>query len=124
MLKLALLVENKILKLLPDQLAIAFYERIDNSKHFLAAFALFSEKDNECGYKVLLSFSPLFDEENLNAEFHYETLYEILQFFGKTFPTSAASLVTTAQSTKALPKMQILFIWMRKQQISISKCRN
>jgi hypothetical protein len=82
----ARLVENKIRKMLPPQFAIVFDGWTDCSTHYLAIFAVFPDKAHEHGYnKALLSFYPLNDEESLNANSHHESIYSVLQQFGKDF---------------------------------------
>jgi hypothetical protein len=79
-------VEKKIRNILPDQFALGFDGWSDFSTHYLAVFAFFPDNCSELGYKkVLLSFSPLQDESKLTADSHHESIYQVLQLYGRDF---------------------------------------
>ena len=84
--RLNALVKMKIKNMLPSQFAIMFDGWSSGGTHFLAVFAVFPDAESERGYnRVLLSFAPLHDEEHLDANSHWDSVYEILAFFGKNF---------------------------------------
>ena len=64
-------VERKIIGLLPSIFALVFDGWTMGQTHYLGVFATFPDGESKSGYKqVLLSFSPLTNEESLNAENH------------------------------------------------------
>ena len=82
--KLTQLIETKIRSILPQQFTIVFDEWTDTSTHYLAIFAVFPDKEQKFGYnRALLSFFPVNNVEPLNANLHHETIYDVLQQFGK-----------------------------------------
>ncbi|CEG36243.1 Tam3-transposase (Ac family) [Plasmopara halstedii] len=99
------LVRNKIRNLLPSQFAIVFDGWTDCSTHFLAVFAVFPDKDQQTGYnKALLSFFPLADETSLDADSHHESIYDVLQQFGKDFSNIACIIGDNCALNKSLAK--------------------
>ena len=103
--KLTFLVEEKVKKKLPDQFAIAFDGWSESSTHYLAVFAVFSDSNNKSGYeKVLLAFAPLIHDEDLSADSHHETLFEILKSFGKNFSNIAGIIGDNCSVNQSLAR--------------------
>jgi hypothetical protein len=71
LLKLTVSVEKKIKRLLPDVFALVFDGWSLHGTHFLTVFATWPDHNKEGGYsRAMLSFSPLIDEEHLDADSH------------------------------------------------------
>jgi hypothetical protein len=84
--KLQISVENRIRDLLPSLFDIMFDGWSSGGTHFLAVFAVYPDPKMTQGYnRALLSFAPLLDEQHLNADSHWDTVYGILDFYGKNF---------------------------------------
>jgi hypothetical protein len=65
--------------ILPLQFAVMFDGWSSNGMHYLAVFAVWPDDTQERGYnRALLSFAPLDDEERLDANSHWDSVYEIL----------------------------------------------
>jgi hypothetical protein len=84
-------VEQKISDLLPELFALVFDGWTLGQTHYLAVFATFPDVKSESGYmKVLLAFSPMEEEESLNANAHVKFLEYVLQLYGKSWNNVAA----------------------------------
>ena len=83
--KLTTKVESAISEEIPDKfgLIIDGWSDYSTSTHYFAIFSCFAKKDNSQS-TVLLAFSPLFDESELNAENHVDFIKSTLQLFGKS----------------------------------------
>ncbi len=82
--KLTQVVEEKISSTLPDDIALIFDGWSASSTHYIALFASFPV-NNELRYSTrLLSFSPLEDDSNLNAEEHISFMNYVLDLYGKS----------------------------------------
>ncbi|RHY05928.1 hypothetical protein DYB37_012316 [Aphanomyces astaci] len=90
MAKLSDSVEKKISAMLPNSFAIVFDGWSIGSTHYVAIFATFPT-DDAIGYKkVLLSFSPINDEDSLSAIAHYDYLSFVLEVYGKNMSNVVA----------------------------------
>jgi hypothetical protein len=77
-------VETQIRNILPDKFALVFDGWTLSNTHFLAVFSTFPDSKSITGYKkVLLSFSPLTNEQSLNADSHIAFFEFILDLYGK-----------------------------------------
>ena len=80
---ITVLVENRILKLLPKKLALAFDGRSAHLDHCFAVLApLFAECKKDCETK-LLAFSTLDDATTQNSDNHLEFFDFVLEYIGK-----------------------------------------
>ena len=103
--KLCFLVEEKIKTILPDMFALAFDGWTASSTHYLAVFAIVPDSKKPAGYeKALLSFAPLIHDEDLSADSHHETIYEILQTFGKNFSNIACIIGDNCSVNQSLAR--------------------
>ena len=84
-------VKRKIIGLLPPVFALVFDGWTLGQTHYLGVFATFPDGESKSGYKqVFLSFSPLTNEESLNAENHTLFFDFLLQYYGKSWLNFAA----------------------------------
>ena len=84
---------------------MAFDGWTESSVHYLGVFAVYPDNQLESGYnKVLLSFAPLIHDEDLSAASHHESIYEILQTFGKNFSNVACIIGDNCSVNQSLAK--------------------
>jgi hypothetical protein len=77
-------VEEKIKKMLPNMFALVFDGWTPDQSHYLGVFATFPDEESTAGYKmVLVSFSPMTNEESFKAATHVEYFEFILGYYGK-----------------------------------------
>ena len=94
----------------PDQFAVVIDGWGESSTHYLAVFAVFPDK-SDAGYShALLSFSPMLDEEKFTAVFHYESIYEILQLYGKNFSNVACIIGDNCSVNQALARISKCYL--------------
>ncbi|MEM9079038.1 MAG: hypothetical protein AAGC43_18510 [Bacteroidota bacterium] len=81
--KLTIVVEKKVAERLPDKFAIIFDGWSGGDTHFVGVYATFPS-NNSLGYeKILLSCSPMENEDFLDSNEHYEYLKFVLDLYGK-----------------------------------------
>jgi hypothetical protein len=84
-------VKQKISDLLSELFALVFDGWTLGQTRYLAVFATFPDVKSESGYmKVLLAFSPMEEEESLNANAHVKFFEYVLQLYGKSWNNVAA----------------------------------
>jgi hypothetical protein len=85
-------VEEKISLMLPSQFALLFDGWTANDTHYLGVFCTFpiSGSDKLKYKKVLLSFSPMGEEDSLDAMQHIQHLEYLLRFYGKWWENVSA----------------------------------
>jgi hypothetical protein len=112
-------VQQKIRHLLPEVFALVFDRSTFDQTHYLGIFVTFPYQESELGYKkVLLSFSPMTDEESLRANAHVSLFEFILGFCNKTWGNVAALIGDNYSTNKSFA---VLFHWMCKS--SFQSCR-
>ena len=84
MTKLTNAVELKISASLPDKFALVFDGWSSKDTHYVSIFATYPSFCSSGYEKVLLGFSPLDDEEALNAENHVDFIKFVLGVFDKS----------------------------------------
>ena len=108
--RLQVQVENKIRKILPSQFAIMFDGWSSGGTHFLAVFALYDDASHNDGYnRALLSFAPLADEEHMDADSHWDSIYEILTFYGKNFLNVSCLIADNCSTNKSFARKADLY---------------
>lgn len=96
-------VEEKIKKLLPNMFALVFDGWTLGQSHYLGVFATFPDEESTTGYKkVLLSFSPMTNEESFNAATHVEYFEFILGYYGKWWDNVAALIGDNCSTNQSL----------------------
>ena len=95
---LALAVETKIVKEIPDIFGICIDGWTNGSRHFCAIFATYAI-DGTC-FTPLLAMSPLLDEDSLDADAHVDFIDATLAQFGED-KTSIAFLTANNCATNA-----------------------
>jgi len=90
MMQLTVFVDQKAKDCLPVIFSLAFDSWSSGGTHFMTVFAMWPDQIQEKGYsQAMLSFAPLQDEENLNADSHKESILETLRFYGKDYSNVA-----------------------------------
>lgn len=85
MLNLTSILETKVSNALPEKFSLVFDGWSSGDTHFVAIFAAFPSFTS-CGYqKFLIAFSPLEEEDRLDADSHYSFMKFALDVYGKSF---------------------------------------
>ena len=101
--KLTVVVEKKITEMLPEKFAIVFdgWSSRDNT-HYMAIFVTFPA-ENELGYsKILLTMSPMGDEDSLSSQEHYDFATYILKLYHKSWENVVCLVGDNCNTNKAL----------------------
>ncbi len=79
--------------------------RAAGNVHFVAVFATFPSVSSEHGYsKVLLSFSPMGEGDELTAEMHHTFVSDVLHSYGKSWSNVAALVGDNCSTNKLFAK--------------------
>ena len=89
-------VEKKVANILPEKFGLIFDGWSIDSDHYVAIFACFSRGGER--YTPLLAFSPLLDEEKLDAKSHVDFIKATLQIYEKS-TTNVIFLVADNENT-------------------------
>ena len=119
--RLQVVVEQKIRDLLPSQFAIMFDGWSSGGTHFLAVFAVFPDDTNDRGYnRVLLSFAPLEDEEHLDANSHWDSVYEVLKMYGKNFMNVSCLIADNCATNQSFAKKaKVYFVGCASHRLNL-----
>ena len=95
-------VEKKIATTLPDTFCLVFdgWTSKDNT-HYMGMFATYASKEPNGYSKILLTFSPMGEEESLGAQEHFEFATFVLELYGKTWTNVASLIGDNCPSNKA-----------------------
>ena len=106
--RLQVQVENKIQKILPSHFSIMFDGWSSGGTHLLAVFALYDDASHK-DIIERLSFTPLADEEHMDADSHWDSIYEILTFYGKNFLNVSCFIADRCSTNKNFARKAHLY---------------
>ncbi len=95
------IVERKIAKSLPNQMALAFDEWSAESDHYVSVFAIYESESQKGFDTVLLAFSTFEKGESQSAESHIDLLDFVLDIFRKDI-SNVVALIADNCSTNRL----------------------
>lgn len=101
---LADVVEKKISNLLPNTFALVFDGWSCHDTHYLSIFATYPSSTERGFSQVLLAFSPMGDEEKLDANEHLQFTSFVLSLFGNNWGNVCALIGDNCSTNKAFSR--------------------
>ncbi|KAH9132292.1 hypothetical protein AeRB84_021278 [Aphanomyces euteiches] len=97
--------ERTVTRILPSKFALVFDGWTTGSTHYVAIFATIPSSDVISYKKILLSFSPINDEDSLSALSHKTYFKFELELFGKSLENVVALIGDNCSTNRALARL-------------------